>query len=58
MEASSEKTLDESLERCFNQMNRTKSLPVLQAPTFKEFKKRALGMDTSDTDADFVDLPF
>lgn len=58
LEANSEKQLDESLERCFNHMSRMKSLPVLQAPTFKEFKKWALGMDTSDTDSDFVDLPF
>ena len=58
LEASSEKKLDDSLERCFNHMNRTRCLPVLQAPTFNEFKKWALGMDTSDTDSDFVDLPF
>lgn len=58
LESNSEKQLDESLERCFNHMSRMKSLPVLQAPTFKEFKKWALWMDTSDTDSDFVDLPF
>ncbi len=58
LESESEKKLDEALERCFNQMSRTNSLPVLQAPTLKEFKKWALGIDTSDTDSDFVDLPF
>lgn len=58
LEANSEKQLDEALERCFSHMSRMKSLPVLQAPTFKEFKKWSLWMDTSDTDADFIDLPF
>ena len=53
LEASSEKRLDESLERCFNHMTRCRCLPVLQAQTFNEFKKWALGMDTNDTDADF-----
>lgn len=57
LEANSEKTLDEALERCFDHMRRVNSLPILQAPTFKEFKKWALGIDTSDTDSDF-DLPF
>lgn len=58
LEATSEEKLDSALKLCFDQMARTRSLPILQAPTFKEFKKRALGMDTSDTDSDFVDLPF
>lgn len=53
LEKSTNKQLDEALERCFNHMTRCRCLPVLQAQTFNEFKKWALGMDTSDTDADF-----
>lgn len=53
LEKSASRQLDESLERCFNHMTRCRCLPVLQAPTFNAFKKWALGMDTSDTDADF-----
>lgn len=53
LEKSTNRQLDEALERCFNHMTRYRCLPVLQAQTFNEFKKWALGMDTSDTDADF-----
>ena len=55
LERGKDEELDWALRRCFDYMQSRRCLPV---PTFNEFKKWCAGIDTSNTDSDFSDLPF